>query len=208
MASNKKKEGLTPQQVTYKTDRKVWWECEKGHPYEMSVNDRSIRGRGCSVCRGLKILVGVTGLASTYAHVASEWHPTKNGDLRPEQVTAGAHTNVWWLGKNCGHEWQMPVYRRTQESPQNCSVCAWKITVLSTSLASTHPDIAAEWHPTKNGDLTPELFLSGSHEKVWWLGKECGHEWDGVIKSRTLSNHGCPICAGKRVISDVNSLSL
>ncbi len=198
---------LTPQQVTYKTDRKVWWECEKGHYYEMSVNDRAVRGRGCSVCRGLKILVGVTDLGSTHPDVASEWHPTKNGDLTPEQVTAGAHTNVWWLGKECGHEWQMIVYRRTQERGQNCSVCAGKVTLPSTSFATTNPEIASEWHPTLNGELTPEQFLAGSHEKVWWLGKECGHEWDGIIKSRTLSKHGCPVCAGKRVISNINSLT-
>lgn len=30
-------------------------------------------------------------------------------------------------------------------------------------LSVTHPELAAQWHPTKNAELTP-----GSGKKVWW----------------------------------------
>ena len=59
------------------------------------------------------------------------------------------------------------------------------------SLAAKFPEIAAEWHPTKNGDLTPDQVSAGSNEKVWWLGK-CGHTWDATVKSRTGKSRGCP----------------
>ena len=29
------------------------------------------------------------------------------------------------------------------------------------SLAETHPEVAKQWHPTKNGDLTPHNIDSG-----------------------------------------------
>ena len=32
---------------------------------------------------------------------------------------------------------------------------------------SDYPDLAAEWHPTKNGEKLPEDFLHGSNKKVW-----------------------------------------
>jgi Probable Zinc-ribbon domain len=32
-------------------------------------------------------------------------------------------------------------------------------------LPVTHPQLAAEWHPTKNGDLRPENVAAGSHHK-------------------------------------------
>ena len=30
----------------------------------------------------------------------TEWHPTKNGNLTPQQVAAGSDKKVWWQ-KNC-----------------------------------------------------------------------------------------------------------
>ena len=35
-------------------------------------------------------------------------------------------------------------------------------------LATKRPDLAAEWHPAKNGDLEPSAILAGSHRKFWW----------------------------------------
>ena len=35
-------------------------------------------------------------LSVTHPHLAAEWHPTKNGELRAENVTAGSSKKVWW----------------------------------------------------------------------------------------------------------------
>lgn len=40
-------------------------------------------------------------------------------------------------------------------------------------LETENPELAKEWHPTKNKDYKPIDFMSGSHKKVWWLGN-CG----------------------------------
>ena len=37
------------------------------------------------------------------------------------------------------------------------------------TLDITHPDLAAQWHPTLNGDLKPSDFTYGSGEMVMWL---------------------------------------
>ena len=37
------------------------------------------------------------------------------------------------------------------------------------NLTITHPELAAQWHPTKNGTLTPEMVTCGMSKKVWWL---------------------------------------
>ena len=72
------------------------------------------------------------------------------------------------------------------------------------SLAAKSPDIAADWHPTKNGYVTPEKISFASARKVWWLGK-CGLEWQMSVDNR---NHGmgCPICANKQVLAGFNDL--
>lgn len=77
----------------------------------------------------------------------------------------------------------------------------------SNSLLVTHPDLAAEWHPTLNGDLTPDRITQGSGRAVWWLGAKCKHEWDVRICIRTGQGQGCPICTNKRVVPGINDLA-
>jgi ABC-type transport system substrate-binding protein len=65
-------------------------------------------------------------------------------------------------------------------------------------LSESHPAIAAEWHPTKNGSLTPDQIVAGSHKKAWWkcpIGPD--HEWWAYCYTRTSGRGGCPYCAGR-----------
>ena len=64
-------------------------------------------------------------------------------------------------------------------------------------LATVYPLIAAEWHPTLNGDLTPDQVVPGSGKRVWWRCSE-SHEWQAYIYNRTgPQKTGCPVCAGQ-----------
>ena len=68
------------------------------------------------------------------------------------------------------------------------------------------PELIFQWHPTKNGNLIPDMVSYGSHKKVWWICKK-NHEWKAPITSmsKLLDSSGCPYCAGKRVLKE-NSL--
>ena len=47
------------------------------------------------------------------------------------------------------------------------------------SLAEVNPELAKEWHQTKNGELKPNDFTYGSGTKVWWKCDEgLDHEWE------------------------------
>jgi len=65
-------------------------------------------------------------------------------------------------------------------------------------LETTHPHLAKEWHPTKNGVLTPHNTMVGVSKKVWWLCPN-GHEWScmGRSRIRTKNSKGCPVCWGR-----------
>ena len=57
------------------------------------------------VCR----LLGYPGdsLAARRPRLAAEWHPTKNGNLQPSDVTPGMGKRVWWrCSADPDHEWQ------------------------------------------------------------------------------------------------------
>ncbi len=73
----------------------------------------------------------------------------------------------------------------------------------ATSLATINPTLAAQWHPTKNGTLTPSDVPAGSNRKVWWrCDKGKDHAWQTTVVSRTDRGRGCPYCAGQMVCAD------
>ena len=60
--------------------------------------------------------------------------------------------------------------------------------------ADLYPEVAKEWHPTKNVERTPSDVLPGCNAKVWWLCSTCGHVWDTQVNSRSRRGTGCRKC--------------
>jgi hypothetical protein len=149
---------------------------------------------GCPCCENLKA-VKSNCLATTRPDLAKQWHPTKNGNLAPEDVVAASPRKVWWKCPVADdHEWQASIASRSRLGA-GCSCCTRFTVVKSNCLATTHPALSREWHPTKNGDLTPEKVNSGSERKVWWKCPEGpDHEWQARIDQRARVASGCPRC--------------
>lgn len=191
---------LTAEKVTYGSGKKVWWKSAVcGHEWETMVAERTSHAVGCPFCLRSKILVGFNDLATEYPEIAKLWHPTKN-DILPTELFAGNKKDRWWVGE-CGHEWEAPSARMTQNNKtgSGCPFCCGKkVLVGFNDLASHRPHLAAEWHPTKNGDLTAEDFTYGSGKSAWWLCAN-NHEWEERIFLRSSHAGECRHCHALRV---------
>ena len=62
---------------------------------------------------------------------------------------------------------------------------------------SSIPHLVKEWHPTKNGELTPNNLTRGSNKKVWWLCSK-GHSYERAPNTRTSHGTGCPYCSDRK----------
>ena len=178
-------------QVSAGSNARVWWRCEQGHEWEAAVHKRTSAGNGCPVCTGLKVLTGFNDLGTRFPDIAQQWHPARNGDRTPDQVTASTNSKAWWRCE-LGHEWEAVVYSRTTGG-NGCPVCAGhKVLAGYNDLATTFPAVAAQWHLARNADLTPDQVTAGSHVRVWWKCPS-GHEWEAPVGRRT-AGHGCLTC--------------
>lgn len=186
---------VLPTSVSAGTRRKYWWRCEQGHEWNAAVSSRT-RGSGCPVCAGKQVAKGFNDLASLFPELAKEWVIEKNLPLTPESVTPYSNKRVWWRCER-GHEWQAYIPSRTSSS-SGCPYCTGrKVLAGFNDLATVYPEIAAQWHPEKNGELTPDMVTAGSKKRVWWICAD-GHVWRAIVCSRTgKRKHGCPICGGR-----------
>lgn len=124
-----------------------------------------------------------------------EWHPTRNLPLQMSDVPAGSGMHVWWKCPRApDHEWEAQVRSRTIRGVR-CQFCTHRKLAPSESFGATHPDVAAEWHPTRNGRNLPSHFTFGSHHEAWW---QCPlyktHVYQARISSRTSMKSGCKRC--------------
>lgn len=191
---------LTPYMFTPGSGKVIAWKCPRNpeHKWMAPISDIALSGTGCPFCANRKVIAHENSLAVMHPQIAAEWHPTKNGDLTAEDVPPGSDKKVWWLCSSCAWEWPAHIYHRTKPTGGGCPRCKGKILTYQKSLEYMFPTIAAEWHPTKNGEETPLECFAVSSKRRWWLCKACGHEWPARISDRTKHGSGCPQCWKER----------
>lgn len=191
---------LTPDDISYGSNKVVWWRGKCGHEWQTSVKARS-HGENCPICSGSRVIEGINDLATKYPEIAAEWS-TKNLPLKPTMVSAGSHKKVIWVDK-LGHEWTASVKSRVQGS--GCPYCSHNLVLAGfNDLASRFPEIASEWSE-RNLPLTPDKVTAFKNTRVWW---KChlGHEWYTLISTRSGGSQ-CPYCSGIKLLIGFNDLA-
>ena len=222
---------LTPDTVVAGSRAYAWWFLPYDDPdtgkhfefeWEAKIFARTVNHTGCPYLTGKAVWPGYNDLQTKYPEIAAQWHPTKNGDLTPDKVIAGSEKRVWWLlpyddpetGLHFDFEWEADIGSRTKNNlgcPYLSNSAVWP---GYNDLQTKCPEIAAQWHPTKNGDLTPDKVLAGSHEHAWWFlpyddpetGRHFDFEWETSINARTSSNTGCPYLSNSALWPGYNDL--
>ncbi len=187
----RKNKGIDPTNVHQRT--KIWWHCKNGSDHQWYEGFKKSTGsKSCPFCRG--DMASVTNNLYTIPHLAEEFHKSKNGSLRPEDINVATTKSIWWkCAKGSDHEWKQKVSIRVGWQ-YGCPFCANKKVSITNSLATLFPKVAREWHPTKNEHLKPSEVLAGSAMAPWWLCRSCGNEWKRAIYLRTKRQSGCPDC--------------
>ena len=192
--------GISPADVSYGSNRVVWWKGKCGHEWETSVKART-KGEGCPYCAGKRVLRGFNDLATVCPELVEEWSD-KNVETDIRSYTAGSQKKVWWRGK-CGHEWQAVIKNRANGS--KCPYCtSHKIKKGENDLESIRPDIAKEWSE-RNYPIKPSDVMANTNRKYWWKCDK-GHEWKALVSSRNKGTK-CPYCSGIILLQGFNDLA-
>jgi hypothetical protein len=98
----------------------VWWQCPRGHEYEMRVLNRKY-GQKCPICSGRKVNSD-NNLAALYPKLMEEWDYTRN-HIDPTTIRPGSAKKAWWSCDK-GHSWHTRIVDRAHKGT-GCPEC-WK----------------------------------------------------------------------------------
>ena len=138
--------------------------------------------------------------------IASQFHPTLNGDITPDKIMFGSNKRYYWqCDKYKEHIWNVKVCSRTSLNVAGCPYCSNQRLWSGNCLAVLYPEIASQLHPTLNGDVTPYQIVAYSNKRYYWKCNK-GHEWKTSVQHRTINKSNCPACReskGEKRIAEV-----
>jgi len=189
---------LTPEQISYGSNKKVWWHGKCGHEWPSSPKARHA-GSGCPICSKNLVQPGLNDFATSNPELVKQWSD-KNASA-PNQYAPRSSQKVWWhCEKN--HEWQARIVDRVNGS--QCPYCTVvKLLPGYNDLKTRYPEIAAEW--SKQNEKTPEFYSPKSRENAWWKCPDCEYEYKAVIDAR-VKGLCCPVCSEYHIVSGFNDL--
>lgn len=196
---SKKNLPLTPDGITFGSNKVVWWKGSCGHEWQTSVKARS-KGEKCPICSGVRAVAGINDLSTLKPGLASEW--SKKNEIKPTEVTVGSHKKVIWKCR-LGHEWTASVKSRSING-SGCPYCSHnKVLVGFNDLATVVPKVADEW--SEKNEKKPTEVTAFANRKAWWKCRDCDYEWNTLISTRSGGSK-CPCCSGYTFIKGRNDL--
>ena len=208
-----KNKGIDLDTLTTGSGKKIWWICDKGHSYLMSVVNKAKRKNSCPICSNRIVLEGYNDLKTKFPELVKEWNYKKNKNLTPEKVVSGSNKKVWWICQKCGYEWEATIVSRTitGNGCRNCAINSVGNKIKSKKhekygdLTKTHPELVKEWNSEKNGKKLPANIIINSPEKFWWKCSKCNYEWQASLYNRINKKSGCPKCGILKQIQSFNN---
>jgi very-short-patch-repair endonuclease len=144
------------------------------------------------------------------------WHPTKNGELTPRQVTKCSGKKYWFQCDVCNHDFDSVISQCIKEN-RWCSYCAnqklcdedecsycFNKSFASYNEKTVNGKLKVDcWHHTKNGELNTKTILLNN------LIKNIGFNVMYVIMILIVSlyqcikeNRWCPYCANQKLCDE------
>lgn len=180
----------TPKDFLLQSNKKIWWQCSKGHDFESKIQNRTILGRGCKFCRNQ---APHSGNNLSLMQYAKEWDYQLNFPEKPEDVLPSSNKRKHWICPK-GHRYLSTPNNR--KNGKGCPYCSGRLSSKENNL-SLHP-VAKEFHYERNAPLKPEDFTMNSGRKIWWqCPKHPEHEWEARVSDRKREDSkktNCPYC--------------
>ncbi|WP_227008235.1 zinc-ribbon domain-containing protein [Pseudarthrobacter sp. AB1] len=191
------------QTVTLKATRACNWRCPScGHRFPEKVNEMTAQRPSCPVCAAARRAQWneeyerwkVTPVADV-PELAAAW--VDGDDPSQVMVVGSSHRPLRKFRCPQGHACSLVPLTFLQSGCPSCKAAETRKAKRS-MVADILPEIASQWHPTRNGKLAPQTVFWDSKRTIWWVADCCGHEWGATPRDRDKYDRlRCPRCETK-----------
>ena len=188
--------GLNPNLLTCGSNKTAHWKCHIcGYEWTTRI-ERKNKGARCKMCvaQGYTIAPKEKSLAILYPRIAEEWDYELN-ETTPDKIYPQSNLPYHWKC-SLGHKWEATPNSRCYG--RGCPVCSGnKVLKGFNDLATTHPDLLAEWSDKNKGN-SPETITYKNRSNVWWRCSKCGNDYQAVVYARA-NGRICPFCIASEI---------
>lgn len=157
------------------------------------------------------VISGVNDLATKCPKISAMW--SAKNTYTPSEVSVGSNKKAWFVCPDCKQEFEARVFhvaRSLMRGNTGCPVCAGiKVVPGINDLATICPKASAMW--SSKNVCTPSEVSAGNHKKVVFVCPDCKQEFEASIcnvgHAAKNGSTGCPVCAGRKVVSGINDLA-
>jgi hypothetical protein len=218
---------LIPRNFTKKTGKKCWFKCDIcQHEFDSSLDNISGKNKWCPYCANNyhklcnnnncnycynNSFISYQGKTQNGKLKVDCWHPTKNNEFTPRNVTKRTEKKYWFKCDNCFHDFNSSLSNISKKNKATwCPYCSIPVQKTCNDKCCNHcfnKSFASYkektinnklkvdcWHPTKNGKLTPRDITISSGKKYWFKCDNCFHDINILISNITRLNSWCPYC--------------
>jgi len=170
---------VSPYDIPPTYSKPIIWKCPEGHTWERKIASH-LKIQSCPFC--------TSSLFVLKPELLKEWDSERNQNVDPMTINAYSNKKYFWKCSE-GHSY-VAAPEKLMRRNRRCPIC--------TSFGFNQPDAAKEWHPTKNGDLTPYDLPEKSQKEAWFICSKCGSEYSIRIAYRaSRKTDNCPYCKEK-----------
>jgi hypothetical protein len=177
-------------------NHKVYWQCLDNPKHEWYASfQMMLLDALCPKCNLWHIDL------REYPNLFIEFERSKNKGVDPCEIVRSTELIHWRCKAGEDHRWSATVEKRVFRG-DGCPYCSGRRISESNSLFN-HPLIAAEWHISRNGTLTPSDVKASDRQRHWWTCSRCHHEWQQSPYSRVTSEAvNCSKCRRASIADD------
>ena len=196
------------QTARLKSRKLAWWKCDKGHEFQLTISELTDREvcpscslqaanerrqkweqmreelAGKTVADVPQLLAAWDESTSPETQYVDSGLPSEGLRFRcPDGHVTLSHP-LAWLTRGCAPCKAATTRRKHLEAAES-----------NPDYTRLTPEIASQWHPTKNEPLKRSTISPESRRKIWWLDPVCGHEFIATPRERDkYQRWRCPEC--------------
>lgn len=205
-----KNKNVSPDEVSYGSDKKVWWKCSaKGHSFQSYIKSRVYNNSGCPLCSHRIIVKGTNDILTEFPEVLDMIDLSLTNIKELYDCSVGSKKKVWWKCLLGDRSWEASIKSRLLLG-SGCPTCSGRVSKSEQNFAEYIEKTLPEGivllrnersliHPYELDVYIPDLSLAFEFNGDYWHSDEVIRERSGMSADE-YHDRKVKLCADKGVV--------